>query len=120
MSTTTPETFAWSSDGERYHDEFGSRAEALAFGRAETGGGETIWTGRRVPVVLSHPFDAGDLQERIRDMLYDQIGEASDDYETTAEADTAWTELVGAWVEAHGLASVQGFFGVVEIEEHEP
>lgn len=120
MSDVQPPRFAWSFDGKAYQGKFETREDALAFARRDTGGHDKVWTARRVAAFLPHPFDTSDLQERIRDDLRDQIGESADGYETTTEGDTAWNDLVGAWVEAHGLKSVEGFFSVADVEEHAP
>ena len=113
----TTATFSWSKDDERFQDEFDSREDALAFARREYPG-ETVWTGRSVPAVLGTPFDVDDLQERIHDMMWDEIGEASENVQTTTEADADWVGMVGEWMDRHAVATVAGSFKVVDVVKH--
>lgn len=53
-------------------------------------------------------------------MMWDEIGEASDDIETTTEADEDWDRMVDSWLLKWAKPTLGRAFKIVDTQKHEP
>lgn len=124
-----------STDEERFYttDEYSSREEAVAHypSDGDLEPGQRFWTGLRRDVLDGIRVDGGHVIEVVRDELYEQAGDASEDW---LETQSRWhpkgtvtpdqvkdltKRLTGAfrsWLDDHGHAPQ--FFVVEHIESH--
>ena len=117
--------YCWSRDGEHFDaEEFPTREAAAEAGREEMADDEEtgeVHTGRAVRLRAADVMpDAEFLLERIRDNMYERVGEYADDWlrelppEVEVDLERRLAACLTAWADEHKLQPT--FFAVEDIQ----